>query len=152
MYDDRPILLWRMDRIPQDAPRTVFADTLELFSAETKLTGDGAVVDLLWSASNTPDQDYTVSAFLMGADGTFVNHDSIPMNGLSPTTGWQADQYYFDSHLIPTDNLPAGDYRVGVQVYYFTDSSFTQIETVESADCSDDPNCRFIIVATVHID
>jgi hypothetical protein len=152
MYDDRPILLWRMDRVPEDAPRTVFADTLALFSAETKLADDGVVVNLLWSASDTPEQNYTVSAFLVGADGTFVNHDSIPMNGLSPTVGWVTGQYYFDSHLISTDDLPVGDYRVGVQVYYFTDSSFTQIETVESADCSDDPNCRFIIVATVHID
>lgn len=152
MYNDRPVLLWRLDRLPQSPPVTVFGDEMRLMTAEALPHQQGVTVNLLWWSMGVPSQEYTVSVFVRGAEGTFRNDDSRPMNGLSPTTTWQPDGLYFDSHVIPIDNVPPGEYQVGVQVYYFLDDNFSQIENIPASACDDDPDCRFVIVDTVHIE
>jgi hypothetical protein len=59
---------------------------------------------------------------------------------------------YFDAHTVDMSGLPPGEYQVGVQVYYFTDETFTEIENVQVDDCSDDPDCRFVLVGTVTVE
>lgn len=155
--DGRPIQLWRLDRPPQADSLTVYTDAdtddaLALLAGDITARADGVIVNLLWSPSAAPSRDYTVSAFLLGESGAFANHDSAPLNGLSPTRAWHADSLYFDSHFIDRRALPAGDYRVGVAVYYFTDTTYTTIANLSSMDCGDDPDCRFIIMGTVTLD
>ena len=151
MHIERPILLWRLDRAvqPDDTARAVFDDLLNLHSADATARPDHVTVNLLWSSSQVPERDYTISAFLLGADGTFANQDSYPLSG--PTSQWEKDNLYFDSHNIDTQTLPPGSYQVGVQVYTFTDASFTTIENSSVADCTDDSDCRFIIIADVQV-
>jgi len=150
--DGRPIMLWRLDRPPQSAPLTTFGENLRLLSAEVMTHENNITVNLLWSPLNTPEQDYTVSAILLANGVGAANHDSAPLDGLSPTLSWQPDGLYFDSHAINTANVPAGDYQVGIQVYRFTDESFTQIENLRADDCTADADCRFIVVGTVRIE
>lgn len=155
--DGRPILLWRLDRVRQGDSLTVYSgtdsgDALALLAGDIAVRADGVTVNLLWSPQGSPSRDYTVSAFLLGEGGAFSNHDSAPLNGLSPTRGWQADGLYYDSHYIDASRLPPGDYRVGVAVYYFTDTTYTAIANLSSMDCSDDPDCRFIIIGTATFD
>lgn len=155
--DEGGMFVWRMDRPPQGDPLTTYrdenADALVLRSAQAEAHSDGVTVNMLWSVENPPEREYTISAFVMGADGAFANDDSAPLNGRSPTTTWTPDGLYFDSHLIDTTPLPPGEYQVGVAVYTFTDQTFTEIENLRADDCIDSPDdCRFIIVDTVTID
>ncbi len=147
MYNDRPILVWRLDRIPDGPPRATFDETLRLLRAEAIQHDDGVTVNLLWSPAEMPAQEYTVSAFLLGP--AFANHDSRPLDGLSPTSDWEAGGLYFDSLRVDTAGLPPGEYAVGVQVYSFADIDFSQIVNAPVDDCSADADCRFIVIDTL---
>ena len=149
MYNDRPILLWRMDRIPTDAPVVTFGETLRLARAEVATHGNTLTVNLLWNPSAQPERDYTMSILLFGANG-ITNQDQRPLNGETLTSTWLAEGVYFDSHVI--ENLPPGEYRIGVQVYSFTDETFSTTENVLVDDCRDDADCRFIFVGTVNVE
>ncbi|GAB4513998.1 MAG: hypothetical protein OHK0046_15460 [Anaerolineae bacterium] len=150
LHIDRPILLWRLDRIPSGEPLTIYGDELRLLQADVTRHPDHVTVNALWSPVIPPTRDYTMSVFLRGGE-TFRNVDSQPMQGRSVTSTWQPERLYFDSSAIATDGLPAGTYQVGIQVYSFTDNTFSQIENLPAVDCSDDPDCRFIIVGEVEI-
>ncbi|MFW5691542.1 MAG: glycosyltransferase family 39 protein [Chloroflexota bacterium] len=163
MYNDRPVLLWRLDRVPAPdaAPVVTYGENLRLLRAEavahqTDARGASAhadvlTVNLLWSPLREPEQEYTVSVLLFGPQG-ITNQDSRPLNGASPTSTWAAEGLYFDSHAIPIDNLPPGTYRVGVQVYYFTTPDFSETANLLADDCTDDDACRFVIVDEVTIE
>jgi hypothetical protein len=150
-YVGYPIELWRFDRPPQGEPRAVFDEVLALLRSSTGAHENGVTVNLLWSPLAEPEHNYTISTFVLGAGGAFANHDGFPLHGESPSLHWQTDGLYFDTHFIETAGLPPGEYQVGVQVYYFVDTGFTEIENVSVSDCSDDPDCRFIIIDTVVI-
>jgi hypothetical protein len=148
VYIDRPILLWRLERPPEAAPIARYGDEMRLLRAETDLTPDGVTVNTLWLPSAPPREEYTISVLLFDETGAVVTSlDSRPMANAASTSTWAADEHYADSKFLP-GALPPGAYQVGVQVYYFTDSDFTQIEHAPAADCSDDPACRYVIVDT----
>jgi hypothetical protein len=141
-----PVQVWRFDRVPR-ALLATFDDRLRLGRAEVTARDGWVTVDLLWSPTQAPERDYTVSAFLLDANGVSVaQHDGYP---LTPTSAWQANGLYFDSHTIVTDAVAPGSYRVGVKVYRFTDASFQTIEIAPASDCSSDPNCEFVIIGNV---
>lgn len=148
------INVWRMDRRPESPPIANYGDMLTLLSADASTQDSGVTINLLWLPTQAIDHDYTVSAFIRSADGTFRNHDSVPLNGLSSTLTWQPNSMYFDSHFIPNDDLPAGEYEVGIAIYAFTDTTYTEIENLllDGDDCADDPDCKFIIVDTISIE
>lgn len=149
MYNDRPILVWRLDRAPQPGEGiATFGDELRLIRAQTHIHPDGTLlVNLLWSPLVQPSQDYTVSIRLNGPDGP-ANVDARPQDGALTTT-WAPGSLQFDSHALP--DLPPGTYEVGVLLYYPTDPSFSSTEIAPADDCSDDPECRFIFFDTVTI-
>jgi len=155
--DEGGMFVWRLDLPPQGDPVTVYrdaneAEALTLRSAQAQTYTGGVTVNVLWSLDDIVSREYTVSAFVLGADGAFANHDSVPLEGRSSTTTWTPDGLYFDSHIIDTSTLPAGDYQVGVAVYFFTDQTFTDIENLRADDCTDSPDdCRFVFVDTVTI-
>ena len=150
MYNNRPILLWRLDRVDADAaPQVTYGESLRLLRADAFATGDNSLsVNLLWSPDAALAQDVTVSILLFGPQG-ITNQDSRPIDGDALTSNWTPDGLYFDSHTI--DDLPPGTYRVAVQVYYFTDANFTQTANLPVDDCSDDEECRFIFVGSVEL-
>ncbi len=148
-----PVQLWRFDRAPSGGdPLATFDDVLRLMRADVIRREDGVTVNLLWSPAQVPDHDYTVSAFVLDANGFLVaQHDSYPLENRAPTSGWQADRLYFDSHAIPVENLAPGAYRVAVKVYRFTDASFQIIEIAPASDCTADPACEFVIIEEMTI-
>lgn len=145
--DSLPVFLWRFDRLPAGEPIATFGDLLMLHRASSALNNDVLTVNLLWSATDAPEQDYTFSVILLG-DTANHNHDQRPIIW---TSQWTADNYYFDSHTFDLAEIPAGQYRVGVQVYWFTDGTYTQTDNLRADDCGDDELCRFIIVDEVII-
>jgi hypothetical protein len=147
-----PVQVWRFDRVPRRAPLAVFDDVLRLARAEITARKDQVVVNLLWSPSQTPEHDYTVSVFLLDGNGALVaQHDSYPLDNRAPTSGWHANGLYFDSHALKTDTTAPGAYRVAVKVYHFTDVSFQTIQIAPVSDCSSDPACEYIVIGDVEI-
>jgi hypothetical protein len=74
------------------------------------------------------------------------------MDGDSPTLAEKTNRPYFDSHGLSLSNVPLGDYQVGLQVYTFTDETFTTIEQMLPADCGTPTACQFIILDTVQVE
>ncbi len=99
----------------------------------------------MWQALGHIPNDYTVTTFLL-KDGVLVGqHDSYPLNGLNPTTLWDAGAWYYDSHAISIENLPAGEYQLGIGVYTWWD-----VKNLPITPCFVDV-CNTVIVDTVTI-
>jgi hypothetical protein len=84
--------------------------------------GETIEVELWWTAEAPPPVDYSVSVFLLeDATGfTHVRHDGPPMNGQARTSLWEIGELQYDPHqLTLPDNLPPGDYTLGVKVYFY---------------------------------
>jgi hypothetical protein len=132
-----PIYAYRYDRLEALAnPIAQFGDSITL----RKITsngpahpGDTAYALLWWSTDAPLTVDYTVSVFLLDANGNplfapggglLVQNDSFPQGGDSPSSGWTADasEFVFDAHpLHLPDTLPAGTYPIGVKLYTYWD-------------------------------
>ncbi len=136
-----PIYAYRYDRREALAnPIAQFGDLITL----RKITsngpahpGDTAYALLWWSTDAPLTVDYTVSVFLLDANGNplfapggglLVQNDSFPQGGDFPSSGWTADAtadanaFVFDAHpLHLPDTLPAGTYRIGVKLYTYWD-------------------------------
>ncbi|WP_119065912.1 glycosyltransferase family 39 protein [Aggregatilinea lenta] len=120
-----PLYSFRYDKIPS-SEIAAFGDLFALHRADVPLTaapGDAVDVALWWSAAQTPPLDYSVSVFLMDTNGASVaQHDSSPLDGHAPTSGWQPGNVYYDAHTLTVPaGLPPGDYQVGVRVYWYGD-------------------------------
>ncbi|HML24238.1 MAG TPA: glycosyltransferase family 39 protein [Aggregatilinea sp.] len=120
-----PLYSYRYDKIPA-GELAAFGDLFALRRADVPpaaAPGDTIEVALWWSADQTPPLDYSVSVFLTNAEGaTVAQHDSSPLDGHAPTSGWQPGSVYFDAHLLAIPpGLPLGSYEVGVRVYWYGD-------------------------------
>jgi len=131
---------------PDDFPPLYnFGDQLGLISVEYRQINQQMQVYLMWQALGHIPNDYTVTTFLL-KDGVLVGqHDSYPLNGLNPTTLWDAGAWYYDSHAISIENLPAGEYQLGIGVYTWWD-----VKNLPITPCFVDV-CNTVIVDTVTI-
>jgi hypothetical protein len=76
--------------------------------------GETITVSLWWTARQTPALDYSVSVFLLDDSG------QPPLDGVVPTRTWQPGDVHYDTHKIALPRaLPAGDYQLGVKVYWY---------------------------------
>lgn len=149
--------LWRFDRPPITAPRATFDENLQLARATASSFENGVTINLLWSPIEKPAYSYTISVFLLNEGGGLAcaagcQLDSYPFENRANTLDWNPGGYYFDGHVLRPQNLPPGRYQVGVKVYYFTDTDFTQLQIAPASDCSANPACEYIIVNTLEID
>lgn len=152
--DLSPITLIRYDRPPiEDDFVTIFGGedaALRLVRAKTRQTASGVVVSLWWSPSVDLERNYSISTFLLDANGALVSqHDSYPLENYSPTASWQADSLYYDSHYLSTADLPNGRYQIGLSVYVFLDEAFTEIATLQPLTCA--IACDFITLDRLEI-
>lgn len=150
----RPVEAWRYDRPPQGEPRATFDSVLQLFRPVIDVHADEITVNMLWSPNAKPAWNYTVSVFLLNMGGGLAcsngcQHDSYPFENRTPTLNWEAGGLYFDSHTLNISNLPIGQYQVGVKVYYFTDTNFTQLTIAPASDCSANAACEFILLDSI---
>jgi 4-amino-4-deoxy-L-arabinose transferase-like glycosyltransferase len=69
---------------------------------ETVRAGEPIPLTLYWQSLQTGSPTaYTVFAHLLAPDGRLIaQHDAPPDNGRRPTTGWLADEYITDPHLL----------------------------------------------------
>jgi 4-amino-4-deoxy-L-arabinose transferase-like glycosyltransferase len=130
--------VYRYDVIPpEDAALGTFEPGLMLRDAA--IYSDDLRVDLWWSAPQTPDADYTISARLLDADGRLVAQlDSAAFNGQRPATTWAPGEVIYDPRGLQLaegfDTLPPGDYIVSVRVYLWTPEGVIDQYTLAGED------------------
>jgi hypothetical protein len=111
--------VYRYDRLPEEHV-AVYASGMILLAAEFR--DDAGRLDLWWTADETPDQDYSVSAFALDdSGGLAAQHDSFPFENVRPTTSWGRGEVVFDPHRLDMSRLRAGRYTLGVKVYTYYD-------------------------------
>ncbi len=120
------IRIYRYDRVPTSSPLAIFADKLALMRTQfdsTVARGGRLPVALWWSVQANLGLDYSTSVFLLDSNGVLVaQHDGSSLDGKSPMHEWQAGDLRFDRPAIPIPaNLPPGEYRIGLKVYWYAD-------------------------------
>jgi hypothetical protein len=156
-YIGRPIEVIRYERLPNEnaEPILTMADRFALYRSDITQHPDWITVNFLWQAQQDLDDYYTVSVFLLHESGRILTpgsqQDSYPLDGRSPTIDWTAGQFYFDSHALMTEDLPAGDYQVGLKVYRPLNGDYSNLEILPPADCADDA-CTYTVLETITLE
>lgn len=124
-HQGTPLYSYRYDRLAGE-PRARFGDLFVLQDAHAPddiAPGETIRVMLWWAAGQTPSLDYSVSVFVRNSTGwTIAQHDGPPLDGQAPTSTWQPKALQFDVHYLTLpEDLPAGDYHLGVKVYWYGD-------------------------------
>lgn len=120
-----PLYSYRYDRAqPDEVAR--FGELFALNAAaapERAAPGETLDVFLWWRASEPVPLDYSVSVVGLDAQGNIVaQHDSSPLEGLSPTSDWPPGALRLDVHRVALPpSLAAGKYDLGVRVYWYGD-------------------------------
>ncbi|MEZ4684244.1 MAG: hypothetical protein R2932_59535 [Caldilineaceae bacterium] len=130
-----------------------FNDDLSLQQGELALVAGPDAADLLvtlhWQALQTPRADYRVTLRLLDTTGALVSQrDTFPIGPLLPPTTWQAGDEkpgYMALPLSPT--LPAGAYRVTVNLYDPADGAPAPHRTTQTAGTTEP-----IILAILTVD
>ena len=79
--------------------------------AQTVTPDAGLELTLVWRALGATETPYRVFTHLLDADGRVIaQHDGMPAAEQRPTTGWVADEYIVDVHVLRFDPERA-DYR-----------------------------------------
>jgi hypothetical protein len=93
----------------QVEPRLAFDERIQLQSVvftSRAQADDRVTVRLTWSSTEEIAQNYKVFVHLYDMDGRLVaQHDSVPVNELRPTWGWQPGEQIIDNHGLW---VPAG--------------------------------------------
>ncbi|GAB4448984.1 MAG: hypothetical protein Kow0031_31470 [Anaerolineae bacterium] len=100
-------------------PPARFIGGIELLGHRVETGRDAVNVTLFWRAAAPQNQNLTVFAQLLNAEGELVaGHDSQPVNDTRPVTGWPQGVVQADPHAIslPAD-LPPGSYSLIVGLY-----------------------------------
>lgn len=121
-HQGHPVDLYHYDRIPAlQHVLALYDDRVRLHRVNylgTISAGQPLDVSVWWSTSENLVVSYSVSVFLMDEGGILrTQHDGPPQYGNAPTTSWQVDQVYLDSHRLDTADLQPGDYQLAVKVY-----------------------------------
>jgi len=128
----------------------------DLSAAEVR-PGETLNLTLHWEAMTPADADYTVFVHLLDAEGRPVAQaDGQPLGSAYPTTLWDAGERITDGRAIPLGNdLPAGDYRLGVGWYLSETGHCTVSNTVQRLPATDAAGNRLpndmAILATVRV-
>ncbi len=136
-----PVCLFRLYEAPPDPVGIAFengmrfhgAEVIEQISDQTvPLTrplaareGETIRLRLWWSADQTPERDYSVGLYVIGADGIPVaQSDSAPQTDPPETSRWLSDALYVEERTITLPNpLPRGSYPITMAVYGWWDQA-----------------------------
>lgn len=149
------IYAYRYDRVTGDHIAQFWADDSPLIALqdgdvnEVGQAGETLQIRLLFAAIERPTLDYSVSVFLSDENGALVAppQDAPPQNGEAPTSQWEPGQLIFDQHILQIpETVPAGNYTVGVRIYYYLEPS-QPLQT-----CFTEDNCTFAVIGEVEIE
>ena len=110
--------------------------------------GDIVPITLRWRALKPTEASYTVFVHLLTDNMNTLGgqHDSVPVNGLSPTDTWEPGEIIVDPHQvsISTDAAP-GIYQVRVGLY----SGDTRLQVIDEGNATVNDNS--ILITNVEI-
>lgn len=122
------ISTYRFDRFTSTTPIVEFTSNMQII--QTAMLDDR--IDLWWSAEQTLPVDYSVSVFVLDANGALVlQHDAFPFENRRSTTSWQANEIIYDPHPLDIASLPSGEYTLNVKVYTYFDNQIYPTMTGE---------------------
>ncbi len=105
---------------PPDVPRQEqFGDFIALKGYSLAREADKQLrLNLYWEATASPPLDYTLFIHLVDASGAVAaQFDSPPVNGLYPTSFWDAGEQIFDSRRLDLSELSPGEYTMRLGWY-----------------------------------
>jgi len=105
---------------PPDVPRREqFGESIALKGYSLAREADKQLrLNLYWEAMASPPLDYTLFIHLIDASGAVAaQFDSPPVNGLYPTSFWDAGEQIFDSRRLDLSELPPGQYQIRLGWY-----------------------------------
>jgi hypothetical protein len=130
-WGSNPLNVYRYDVI-QAQPVVAYSNGMTLRQFE--IDPDKMRVDLWWSADKPLDKDYSVSVFVLDANGQLVaQKDDFPFLNQRPTSSFQPDEVVYDPHSLELPSpqaplpegegikLPPGKYTVAVKLYTYYD-------------------------------
>jgi hypothetical protein len=98
-----------------------FSDRINLIGYKVSdfQVGQPILVNLLWQAMKTLEENYVVFVHVLDESGQLVaSHDGVPLNGRYPTTAWHENDIIPDEHIIELPpNLPHGNYAIKIGIY-----------------------------------
>ncbi|MDE2749247.1 MAG: glycosyltransferase family 39 protein [Chloroflexota bacterium] len=126
--------IFRFDRSNEGEPAARFANGMILHSARFDLAD--LRLDTLWETTRPLERDYILSAKLLDANGVLVaQRDSGPQLNQRPTSGWGLGEFVYSPQEMKTlAPIPAGTYRLIVQVYTIEGDGFVNVPTEQSAE------------------
>ncbi len=122
-YGDARLLLYGASTEPGQEPLNAkFGEEILLtgyhLAREEVERGDILLLTLFWEAETRVSTDYKVFVHLLDEDGSILaQHDSQPMGGVRPTSGWRIGEGVEDHHGVLLPEVPPGEYRLVVGVY-----------------------------------
>jgi hypothetical protein len=101
------------------SPLARFSGSIELLTYGIESESGTVNVTLFWRARSPQTRNLKVFTHLLNAEGQQVSgHDSVPRNGIAPTTSWAVDAVQIDPHRIELPSgLPSGNYTVAMGLY-----------------------------------
>jgi len=81
--------------------------------------GDTLSLTLYWKALAEMETSYTVFIHLLDSENKiWGQRDSLPGNGVLPTTGWLPGEFIMDAHQVPVQpDAPPGQYVIEIGMY-----------------------------------
>ncbi len=99
------LLGYNLGKLGQDAGATEFAG------------GDILHLTLFWQSPSQPTGDLIISVQALDGRGKIaLQAGSRPADGDYPTNTWVAAEVVRDQHRIPLNGMPAGQYRIAIEV------------------------------------
>ncbi|MEQ8674027.1 MAG: glycosyltransferase family 39 protein [Aggregatilineales bacterium] len=130
-----PLITYRYDLLPA-SPLTSYENGMILNAVN--ILQDDLRVDLWWSTESAQTTDYVTSVRVFDADnsGLVAQYDSQPQNGARSTTTFEVGEVIYDPKPLEIvdglNALPAGNYRVELQVYRFdANGDIIPVETID---------------------
>ena len=136
-WDGNDLNVYRFDVVPP-ANEAIVAFESGMTLRDVAIHPDDLQIDLWWSIDEPTYTNFTVSVILLGQGGVVAQLDVQPFINQRPTSAWTTDEIVYDPHVLELidvlDELPAGEYSVGVKIYAFEESGLVVYPTVDGEE------------------
>jgi hypothetical protein len=114
-----------------------FDDTLCLLGYDVARDAGQLALTFYWQAERTMEHDYVLSTRIVDSTTPSVavwSHDAAPREWQYPTTWWDAGEVVSETVTCPLDEVPEGQYRLGMVVYEPNSGAALPVTSTARAD------------------
>jgi hypothetical protein len=130
----------------------VFGDLIELAGYDLDLGDDALRLTLYWQALAAVPADYIVFVHLYdpSTEEIPVQSDAMPRAGAYPTSRWAPGEVVDDTVTLALKDVPSGDYRLAVGMYWIESDRYPRLPAVDSGG-NPLPDGRAVLPAVVSV-